>query len=180
LPDTLKASSCCFASSLISLCFVHPWAEEADRRSSHLTSDHMPSPHAPPRPPQPVACVPVQAPSCMMHTPSPMDLGPERCLCCQAIRTCPSPDWRVAGSPLSVTQPTEESFAEISLPKALGSTSAHTLRCRHIATPARGRQGTADLLSLLSARSRLPLQSPVSGVGKSLLLLSDSIVAEVP
>ena len=68
LPDTLKASSRCFASSLISLCFVHPWAEEADRRSSHLS--HTSHAH----PPYLVACA--CASTNKLHDAHPIAHGP--------------------------------------------------------------------------------------------------------
>ena len=84
-------------------------------------------------------------------------------------------------SPLSITQPLEESFAEISLPKALGSTAAH----KHLLSPYRhtGKGAKALLafaLALIGTLAAAALQAPMSGVGRSSLSLPDSVVAELP
>ena len=88
----------------------------------------------------------------------------------------------IGESPLSVTQPLEESFAEISLPVALGSTGA---RKQHLLSPNRntGKCSKAVLTSAIALVGTLAVavcQAPVSGVGRSSLLLPDSLVAEVP
>lgn len=87
----------------------------------------------------------------------------------------------VGESPLSITQPLEVSFAEISLPKALGSTAAP----KHLLSPYRhtGKCAKALLafaLALIGTLAASALQAPMSGVGRSSLSLPDSIVAELP
>ena len=82
-------------------------------------------------------------------------------------------------SPLSVTQPMAESFAEISLPKALGSTSAHNLLSPYRHTGKGAKALLAFALALIGTLAAATFQSPVSGVGKS-SLLPDSIAAELP
>ena len=82
-------------------------------------------------------------------------------------------------SPLSVTQPMAESFAEISLPKALGSTSAHSLLSPYRHTGKGAKALLAFALALIGTLAAATFQSPVSGVGKS-SLLPDSIAAELP
>merc|ERR1712166_1676455 len=85
----------------------------------------------------------------------------------------------IGTSPLSITQPLEESFAEISLPQALGSTAAH----KHLLSPYRhtGKCAKALLafaLALVGTLAAAVLQAPMSGVGRS--SLSDSVIAELP
>merc|ERR1711935_243125 len=84
-------------------------------------------------------------------------------------------------SPLSITQPLEESFAEISLPRALGSTGAH----KHLLSPYRhtGKCAKALLafaIALVGTLAAAVLQAPLIGVGRSSLSLPDSFVAEIP
>ena len=85
----------------------------------------------------------------------------------------------IGTSPLSITQPLEESFAEISLPQALGSTAAH----KHLLSPYRhtGKCAKALLafaLALVGTLAAAVLQAPMSGVGRS--SLPDSAIAELP
>lgn len=87
----------------------------------------------------------------------------------------------IGTSPLSITQPLEESFAEISLPQALGSTAAH----KHLLSPYRhtGKCAKALLafaLALVGTLAAAVLQAPMSGVGRSSLSLPDSAIAELP
>ena len=108
------------------------------------------------------------------HLPMhPMDLGRD------ASVVKPYVHGLTGESPLSVTQPMAESFAEISLPKALGSTSAHNLLSPYRHTGKGAKALLAFALALIGTLAAATFQSPVSGVGKS-SLLPDSIAAELP
>ena len=84
-------------------------------------------------------------------------------------------------SPLSVTQPLEESFAEISLPQALGLTGTHLLSPYHH-TGKGAKTVLAFATALVGTVAAAVLQEPVGCVGRpslSLPLLELDIVAEV-
>lgn len=87
----------------------------------------------------------------------------------------------VGESPLSVTQPLEESFAELSLPAALGSIGKHFFSpYRHTGKGAK--TVLAFSIALVGTLVAAVFQEPVSSVGESSLTLLPemSFVAEAP
>ena len=88
----------------------------------------------------------------------------------------------IGWSPLSITSQLEETFAEISLPQALGSTGKHFLSpYRH--TGKCSKTVLAFAIALFGTLAAAVFQEPLSGAGRSHLRLSlpeIDVAAEVP